>query len=143
MISRPTRRERNVDTMSTSGEPANAPDQQIGGCLRLAGSSLEYVPLGVATPGSALTADVTGRGTAPSLGAGVAVFEDIAFDWTHPCDETVYVISGELVVTGTEGTVTGRPGDILFMSRGAQLRYETTGVCTVFAGLNLTEADHA
>lgn len=89
-----------------------------------------------------MTADVTGEGTAPTLGAGIATFEDIGFNWTHPCDEAVYIISGELRVTSRNGTVLGQPGDILFMSQNARLRYETAGVCRVFAAMNLT-AQHA
>lgn len=125
-----------------NAEPTTAQDvEQVAGCRRLAGPWLTYAPLDVETPGRALTADVTGEGTAPTLGAGVAMFEDINFAWTHPCDEAVYVISGELIVSGSDGTVVGRPGDLLFMTRGARLTYSTQGQCRVFAAMNLT-AEH-
>lgn len=112
--------------------------EKVTGCIRLDGQAFNYSPLDVATPGRAITADVTGHGIAPTLGAGLALFEDIDFDWVHPCDEAVYVITGELQVTSATGTVVGRPGDIMFMTRGTLLHYTTHGVCTVFASMNLT-----
>lgn len=126
--------------MSTENDYVPAPTARISGCIQLDGRALNYVPLGVETPGQAVTADVTGDGIAPTLGAGIARFEDIDFEWEHPCDEAVYVISGDLYVTSVTGTVVGQPGDVLFMSQGAQLRYRTTGECTVFASMNLTPA---
>lgn len=126
-----------------TSEPTTAAPvtEQIQGCIRLDGQPLQYVPLDVQTPGRAITADVTGEGTAASLGAGIARFENIDFEWVHPCDEAVYVITGELVVAAADASVTGRAGDILFMSKGARLRYRTTGMCTVFAAMNLSP-DH-
>lgn len=114
------------------------PVEQITGCRQFARSTLTYVPLGVETPGTAMTANVTGEGTAPTLGAGVATFDDVDFAWVHPCDEAVYVVSGELIVSSSEATVVGRPGDILFMTRGARLTYRTYGRCQVFAAMNFT-----
>ena len=108
----------------------------IDGCACFEGESLHLVPLGADTPGVAEFAEVTGYGAAPTLSAGISRFVDIDFSWLHPSDEAVFVMRGELSASSGTGTVSGRPGDIMFVSQGARLRWRTTGECTVFVAVN-------
>ncbi|HIW71448.1 MAG TPA: ethanolamine utilization protein EutQ [Candidatus Levilactobacillus faecigallinarum] len=59
----------------------------------------------------------------PRLGAGLMVMKKSTFDWTLNYDEVDYVISGTLSVIGKNGTATAKPGQIILIPKGSQIKF--------------------
>lgn len=59
----------------------------------------------------------------PRLGAGLMVMKNTTFDWTLNYDEVDYVISGTLSVIGKNGTATAKPGQIILIPKGSQIKF--------------------
>jgi len=57
------------------------------------------------------------------MGAGVAIIENIAYDWTVTYNEVLYIIEGHLRVTVDGEAFECDPGDFLWLPKGTQLNY--------------------
>jgi ethanolamine utilization protein EutQ len=67
---------------------------------------------------------VTSRDGSP-VAAGFLTLTRGCFPWTLTYDEVQYVIEGELHLGTPEGTVVGRPGDVLFVPAGTSITFGT------------------
>ena len=59
-----------------------------------------------------------------TIGAGVAVFENCAMEWTVLYDEYFYCIEGTLTIRTKEQSYVMRPGYGLWLPKGTWLVYE-------------------
>lgn len=75
-------------------------------------------------PGHGEVARAVGSDVSSTMAAGVAHFDACSIAWTVLYDEVVYVIDGLFrLVTGGE-TLEGRAGDIIWIPKGTELKYE-------------------
>ncbi|KHK10323.1 cupin domain-containing protein [Listeria monocytogenes] len=61
------------------------------------------------------------------LGFGLMEMKDTTFDWFLDYDEVDYVIEGRLDVVIDGRTVSAGPGEIIFISKGSQIKFSVTG----------------
>jgi ethanolamine utilization protein EutQ len=59
------------------------------------------------------------------MAAGVMSLRSGSFPWTLSYDEVEYVIEGELHIGTGNGTVVGKPGDVLYVPRGTAITFGT------------------
>lgn len=67
---------------------------------------------------------VKGEHGSPIAG-GLMSFREGSFPWTLEYDEIDYVIEGELHIGTEQGTVIGRPGDVLYIPKGTSITFGT------------------
>lgn len=70
-------------------------------------------------------ADVVTDEHGSPLGAGFLTLTRGCFPWTLTYDEVEYVVEGELHIGTDDGVVVGRPGDVLYVPRGASITFGT------------------
>ena len=74
---------------------------------------------------------VGGNGMPDTMGVGFTRYEG-AWDYHLNYDVTYYMLEGTLTMVSEE-MITAGPGDVVYMSRGTDLRYDATaGGCTLF-----------
>lgn len=61
------------------------------------------------------------------MGCGILEIEDTAFQWTLQYDEIDYIIDGTLDIIVDGRTVSSRPGNILFIPKGATVTFSAKG----------------
>lgn len=59
------------------------------------------------------------------MAAGFLSLHAGSFPWTLDYDEVEYVIEGELHIGTEQGTVVGRPGDVLYVPKGTAITFGT------------------
>ncbi len=59
------------------------------------------------------------------MAAGFMTLHQGAFPWTLNYDEIEYVIEGELHIITDQGTIVGRPGDVIFIPKGSHIQFAT------------------
>ncbi len=59
------------------------------------------------------------------MAAGFMSLHKGNFPWTLTYDEIEYVIEGELHIGTPQGTVVGKPGDVLYVPKGSQITFGT------------------
>jgi ethanolamine utilization protein EutQ len=75
---------------------------------------------------------VGGNGMPDTMGVGFTRYEG-EWDYHLNYDVTYYMIEGSLTILWNGDSVTAMPGDIVFMTRGIDIRYDATdGGCTLF-----------
>ncbi|MFV0664840.1 cupin domain-containing protein [Denitromonas sp.] len=75
-------------------------------------------------PGHAEVARAVSDDVSATMAAGIARFDACSIAWTVLYDEVVYVIDGVFrLVTGGE-TLEGHAGDVLWIPKGTELKYE-------------------
>lgn len=61
------------------------------------------------------------------MAAGFLSFHKGSFPWTLTYDEIEFVLEGEIHIGTTQGTVIGKPGDVLYIPKGTQITFGTPG----------------
>jgi ethanolamine utilization protein EutQ len=69
--------------------------------------------------------DVVTHDHGSPMAAGLMSLRRGSFPWTLAYDEIEYVIEGELHIGTPQGTVVGRPGDVLWVPKGAAITFGT------------------
>ncbi|NLT31740.1 MAG: DUF861 domain-containing protein [Propionibacterium sp.] len=88
--------------------------------------ALEPFPYPGPAPGQDVrSADVVTAAHGSPVAAGFLTLTKGSFPWTLTYDEVQYVIEGELHIGGPDGTVVGRPGDVLYIPRGTSITFGT------------------
>jgi len=96
--------------------------------VRIDGRAVEMqpFPFGLGRPEMAVSAaDVVGSQHGSPIGAGFLSFHKGSFPWKLTYDEVQYVIEGELHIELPERTLHGKPGDVLFVPKGSEIRFTT------------------
>jgi ethanolamine utilization protein EutQ (cupin superfamily) len=76
---------------------------------------------------------VGGNGMPDTMGVGFTRYEG-AWDYHLNYDVTYYMLEGTLTIVSEGERYTAGPGDVVYMDRGTDLRYDATagGGCTLF-----------
>ena len=75
---------------------------------------------------------VGGNGMPDTMGVGFTRYEG-AWDYHLNYDVTYYMLEGSLTMLSGGESYTAGPGDVVYMDRGTDLRYDATdGGCTLF-----------
>ncbi|POR02240.1 hypothetical protein AU468_06520 [Alkalispirochaeta sphaeroplastigenens] len=74
---------------------------------------------------------VTSADGAP-LAAGFLSLQKGSFPWTFHYHEVQYVLEGELHIGTKEGTIVGKPGDILYVPHGTAITFGTPSWAKLF-----------
>lgn len=61
------------------------------------------------------------------MAAGFLSFHKGSFPWTLTYDEIEFVLEGEIHIGTAQGTVIGKPGDVLYIPKGTQITFGTPG----------------
>jgi ethanolamine utilization protein EutQ len=61
------------------------------------------------------------------IAAGFLSFHKGSFPWTLTYDEIEFVLEGEIHIGTAQGTVVGKPGDVLYIPKGTQITFGTPG----------------
>lgn len=61
------------------------------------------------------------------IAAGFLSFHKGSFPWTLTYDEIEFVLEGEIHIGTSQGTVIGKPGDVLYIPKGTQITFGTPG----------------
>lgn len=59
------------------------------------------------------------------MAAGFLSFHKGSFPWTLNYDEVEFVLEGEIHIGMAQGTVIGKPGDVLYIPKGTQITFGT------------------
>lgn len=62
-----------------------------------------------------------------TVGAGIGTYDGCSIEWTVGAEEVIYVLEGVLRIrsgVNYEHVVEGRPGDLILLPKGAQVKYE-------------------
>ncbi|BAJ62758.1 cupin domain-containing protein [Anaerolinea thermophila] len=59
------------------------------------------------------------------MAAGFMTLHKGSFPWTLTYDEIEFVIEGELHIATDQGTVVGKPGDVIFIPKGTKISFGT------------------
>ena len=72
-------------------------------------------------------ADVIGPKNSSSMTAGYARFEVAGerMEWSFSYDEVLYITRGAITIHFDGKSVTGRPGEMIFIEKGTKVVYET------------------
>jgi ethanolamine utilization protein EutQ len=92
------------------------------------GRTVELVPFPYEgpEPGQDVRAvDVVTSADGAPIAAGFLTLTRGCFPWTLTYDEVQYVIEGELHLGTPDGTVVGRPGDVLYVPKGTSITFGT------------------
>jgi ethanolamine utilization protein EutQ len=69
--------------------------------------------------------DVITQAHGSPMAAGFLTMHAGSFPWTLNYDEVEYVIEGELHIGTAQGTVIGKPGDVIFIPKGTSITFGT------------------
>ena len=61
------------------------------------------------------------------MSAGFLSFHKGSFPWTLTYDEIEFVMEGEIHIGTAQGTVVGKPGDVLYIPKGTEITFGTPG----------------
>lgn len=86
-------------------------------------TSLNFVHRG-GPPGHGEVARAVSGDLSSTMAAGVAHFDACSISWTVLYDEVVYVIGGVFRLVSGGETIEGRTGDIIWIPKGTELKYE-------------------
>lgn len=90
------------------------------------GLKLEPFPFDVGRPEMDIRLlDVVSAEHGSPIAGGLMSFREGSFPWTLDYDEIDYVIEGELHIGTDQGTVIGRPGDVLYIPKGTSITFGT------------------
>ena len=70
------------------------------------------------------------------MGAGIAIIENIAYDWTVTYNEVLYIIEGELRVTVDGEAFVCQQGDFLWLPKDTPMEYAADGRVVVLYALD-------
>ena len=84
-------------------------------------------------PGHAEVARAIGGDLSGTMAAGVARFHDCSVAWTVLYDEVVYVIEGLFRLDMPDGVLEGRPGDVIWIPEGTELKYQGQNASIFYA----------
>lgn len=87
------------------------------------GSSLSFTHRG-GPPGHAEVARAVSADMSQTMAAGIAHFDACSIAWTVLYDEVVYVINGLFRLVTGDQVLEAKPGDVLWIPEGTELRYE-------------------
>ncbi|MEJ5312974.1 MULTISPECIES: cupin domain-containing protein [Anaerolinea] len=59
------------------------------------------------------------------MAAGFMSLHKGSFPWTLTYDEIEFVIEGELHIVTSQGTIVGKPGDVIYIPKGTQISFST------------------
>ena len=85
----------------------------------------------VPLPGKAVLAEALGRAGESKLAAGYLSWERASFSRVVEAPEVGVVISGELHLTVGGQTLIGKPGDMIYLPKGAKVIYSTPSKVTL------------
>ena len=81
---------------------------------------------GLSTPGTNVRLkDVITSADGSTIAAGFMTLEKGQFPWTLTYDEVDVVLEGQLIITRGEVSVSGNPGDIIFIPKGSSITFGT------------------
>ncbi|MEG1433297.1 MULTISPECIES: cupin domain-containing protein [Eubacterium] len=106
--------------------PSIAPfqkDQDPSGIIKVKTDTVRCEPFGE-TLGVGLR-DILSLEEAPRMGAGIMELDNTRFEWTLTYDEYDMVIDGELEIEIDGRTISGGPGDILYIPKGSHIFFKT------------------
>ncbi len=90
------------------------------------GLKLEPFPFDVGRPEMDIRLlDVVSAAHGSPIAGGLMSFREGSFPWTLDYDEIDYIIEGELHIGTDQGTVIGRPGDVLYIPKGTSITFGT------------------
>ncbi|WP_052666838.1 cupin domain-containing protein [Nitriliruptor alkaliphilus] len=89
------------------------------------GLELEAFPFPVPPAMDVRLRDVVTAADGAPVAAGVMSFREGSFPWELTYDEVQFVLEGELHLGTEDGTVVGRPGDVLYVPEGTKLTFGT------------------
>lgn len=98
-------------------------EKDPSGILLVKTQTVKCEPFGD-TPGVYLK-DIVSLEEAPRMGAGIMELDHTSFEWTLTYDEYDMVISGVLEIVIDGRTVTGYPGDIIYIPKGSHIHFQT------------------
>ncbi|WP_027855994.1 cupin domain-containing protein [Marinobacterium jannaschii] len=75
-------------------------------------------------PGSASVARAVGPDISNSMAAGFARFDGCEISWTLLYDEVIVVMEGTFRIRTPEALLEAKPGDVLWLPDGTELKYE-------------------
>lgn len=108
---------------------AGAPDGARGVAAAVhvpAGVQLEPFAFDVGRPDMDVrTSDVVTDAHGSPMAAGFMTLREGSFPWSLSYDEVEYVIEGELHIGTPDGTLVGRPGDVLYLPKGMDITFGT------------------
>lgn len=97
--------------------------QDPSGIIQVKTDTVKCEPFGE-TPGVGLR-DILSLEEAPRIGAGIMELDHTRFEWTLTYDEYDMVIDGELEIEIDGRTISGGPGDILYIPKGSHIFFKT------------------
>ena len=66
------------------------------------------------------------------LGCGITIYEDVTSDWMLTYDEILFMLEGHWRIVVSEDVYDLLPGDVLWLSKNTQVRYEGIGRAKCF-----------
>jgi ethanolamine utilization protein EutQ len=69
--------------------------------------------------------DVITQAHGSPVAAGFLTMHKGSFPWTLSYDEVQYVVEGELHIGTSQGTIVGKPGDVIFVPKGTSITFGT------------------
>lgn len=98
------------------------------GVVHVDGRSVAMEPFPFQGPAAGMDVrlrDVVTHEHGSPMAAGLMSLRHGSFPWTLTYDEIEYVIEGELHIGTSEGTVVGRPGDLIWIPKGTAITFGT------------------
>lgn len=109
---------------ATALKTATAWKQSAGEAFCVTGSAL---PWQTSSPGKAVNVIDTVGAEGAAFAAGYMEWEDASFGWTLERNELFIVLRGELRVRVAGETLKAGPGDMLYLSQGAEAEFSSSG----------------
>ena len=115
-----------VSEPTSAAHPAKPWREQAGQGLRIDSSRLPWKKLTSAADGVNIIDAVTACDGTP-FAAGYMEWDAASFLWKAECHEIATVLQGELCLTMNGRTLTGKPGDVLYIPKGTDVTFSSPG----------------
>lgn len=116
---------------SQGASPSAAPMADEAGVRFIDSAKLLAQSGQVPLPGKAVLAEALGRAGESKLAAGYLCWERASFNRVVDAPEVGVVIAGELHLTVGGQTMIGKPGDMIYLPKGAKVIYSTPSKVTL------------
>lgn len=110
--------------MGGSGTPSEMPVKRVGA----QSYKMQPFPFDINRPEMDVQlVDVITAEHGSPMAAGFLSFHKGSFPWTLTYDEVEFVLEGEIHIGTEQGTVVGKPGDVLYIPKGTQITFGSPG----------------
>ena len=75
-------------------------------------------------PGKGTISRLVGPDVSHTMGVGIATFDGCAIEWTVLYDEMIVVIDGTFQLGTPDGTITAKPGDVIWIPEKTPIVYQ-------------------